>query len=134
MRVAVCGSVAWTDRETIIRELDRLLADHSTIAVLTGMADGADAIARDWAIDHDVELVAACLDPGEYPGPMHAYNEWLIELGPDLVVAFKDGADPTARQRGHEPGTEHLMRLAAEAGIAVHLIAGRPDDVRPSGT
>ena len=118
MRVAVCGAVGWTDAATIERALDELLAEHGDLVVLTGMADGADRIARRWARRNGRPLWAECLEPGEYPGPMHAYNERLIGHGPDLVLAFKEAFDPAARLRRAEPGTEHLVRLARAAGIA----------------
>ena len=128
MRVAVCGGVGWTDTATLCAELDRLLAVSSgttEMVVLTGMAPGADELARDWAQRNQVELVAECLDAGEYPTPMHDYNEMLIRCQPDIVLAFKDGFDPTALRRGHEPGTEHLVRLARQAQIKVRVLGAR---------
>ena len=89
------------------------------------MADGADAIARNWAATNRVEVSAECLDPGEYPGPMHDYNKKLIGWQPDVVLAFKDGFDPTVRPNGHEPGTEHLVRLAREASIEVRIFGAK---------
>ena len=128
MRVAVCGGVGWTDTTTICAELDRLLAataDAADMVVLTGMATGADEVARDWAQRSQVELVAECLDAGEYPMPMHDYNEKLIGWHPDIVLAFKEGFDPTALRSGHEPGTEHLVRLARQAQIKVRVFGAR---------
>ena len=83
-RVVVAGSTRWTSREPIEQALDylRLLAEQpaGSFRVLTGMADGADAIARAWATDNDVALVAEPLAAGTYPGPMHEYNEWMLSL------------------------------------------------------
>lgn len=120
-RVAVCGSVGWTGVAAIDVVLDGLLVEHGHLVVLTGMADGADAIARTWAERNGVELIAECLTPGPYPGPMHAYNEWLLNSQVDLVLAFKDRFDPMARPNGYEPGTEHLVRRAQERGIEVRV-------------
>lgn len=122
MKVAVCGSVAWTEPGPIDRTLDELLADDGELVVLTGMADGADAIARAWAADRGVELFADCLDAGTYPGPMHAYNERLIAMRPDLVLAFKADFARDAPRHRPEPGTEHLVRLAAERGIETRVV------------
>lgn len=122
MRVAVCGSVAWTAPGPIEAALDELLAnsdDPALLMVLTGMAEGADEIARTWAADRGVTIFAERLDDGPYPGPMHTYNERLIAMRPDLVLAFKAAFDPSAhRCDGRpEPGTEHLVRRAIESGI-----------------
>jgi len=124
LRVAVCGAVGWADVERIESVLSSLLTNNQRIILLTGMADGADLIARNWAINNGVEVHAECLELGEYPGPMHRYNYKLLSWKPDRVIAFKENFDPDARPNGFEPGTEHLVRLAHEAGCVVQIIRG----------
>jgi len=124
-RVLVTGSVDWADRAAIEDVLDDLLARQQEVGgsfrILTGMADGADEIARTWAETHSVALLAEPLEPGEYPGPMHRYNEKMLAWQPQIVLAFKEpiAADWASAECG--AGTEHMCRIAAAAGVTVVL-------------
>ncbi len=117
-RVVVCGGVAWTDAATIHAELERFRGASGAMEIVTGMADGADRIARTWAVDNSVACVAKRLDPGPYPRPMHTYNEQMLAMNPDVVLAFKSNFGDTT-DRIYEPGTEHMVRIAREAGVPV---------------
>ena len=124
-RVIVTGATTWTDA-AMIESVLGALAHHSAVrghglTVLTGMADGADAIARRWALCRGVGLHAEPLDPGEYPGPMHRYNEQLLQLEPDIVVAFKDPFDASWASDTCIAGTEHMCRIAERARLPVYL-------------
>lgn len=121
MIVLVTGSVRWASSELIEAELDALLsqvelAEVGDLTVLTGMADGADAIARQWAERNGVSLRAELLGLGIYPEPMHRYNEEMLSQNPDLVLAFKEGIDLVGNP---DAGTEHMCRIAEAKGITV---------------
>lgn len=124
-RVLITGSTTWADPVPIETMLDALVEDSaeidSSFRVLTGMADGADAIAREWAEARGVNLHAELLEPGLYPGPMHRYNEALLRLAPDVVLAFKEDFDTDWASDGCRNGTEHMCRIAARAGVPVYL-------------
>ncbi len=122
-RVLVTGSVRWADGEMIEQALTELHARHpeGSFRVLTGMAEGADEFARRWAAQNDVPCMAHELDVGEYPRPMHNYNEQLLAWNPDLVLAFKDNFDLEWQSQLCFAGTEHMCRIAAQAGVPVLL-------------
>lgn len=124
LRVAVVGSTTWSDQDQVVATLDGLLAPENRVVVITGMADGADAWARQWAVANGHTLKAEPLETGPYPGPMHRYNELMMRLCPDVVLAFKDEFSPDWRSSSCVAGTEHFCRLAAEAGVPVVLYRG----------
>lgn len=124
-RVLVTGATCWTDRAMIEELLDkyrqRKQVTGGSFRVITGMADGADEFARRWAIANEVALLAEPLESGHYPGPMHAYNDKMLEWSPELVLAFKDNFADDWDDDGRVAGTEHMARIAARAGVPVLL-------------
>lgn len=110
MKVLVCGGRDYTDSETLFRELDRLHAQHHFQTVISGLARGADSLARDWAKIRQIPFVGypAQWDlHGRSAGPMRNI-EMLREGKPDLVVAFPGGR-----------GTQHMTAIASAAGVTV---------------
>jgi len=115
MRVIVCGSRSWTDREKIA---DRLFELPPGSTIVHGAAGGADHIAHQEA-----------QKLGHYPEP-HPYrdfisdtvsakraplerNKYMASLGADLCIAFWDG---------RSTGTMHMVDQADEAGIELDLV------------
>lgn len=124
-RVLVTGSVFWDDYQLI----DAVLTKHAlpaqdkgrSICIITGTAAGADEIARSWARREGIEVFAHDLNEGPYPVPMHRYNEEILALEPDLVLAFKERFDDDWQSEDCIAGTEHMCRIAAQAGVRVLL-------------
>ena len=54
MIACVIGSRTFTDRGRLFADLDRLLADHPDLEVISGGAKGADQLAQQWADSRDV--------------------------------------------------------------------------------
>jgi hypothetical protein len=129
MRVLVCGSRDWTDSDMIWAELDELHSTHLEYGVLAGdeefvvihgAARGADNIAALWASTRDVDVLAFPADWATYgksAGPRRNHH-MLIAGRPELVLAFKDNFG--ARTNG---GTEHMVRIARDAGILVSILS-----------
>lgn len=134
MRVIVCGSRKWTDREAIASRLAEL---PSTAIVVHGGAGGADSIAGQeaeklgflvephrakWA-EHDREGLTAvpcnCGPKSNHcPRAGHRRNEQMAELGADLCIAFWDG---------FSRGTADMVDRAEAHGIPLDLYCeGRP--------
>lgn len=116
MRVIVCGSRAWTDREAIANRLSDL-PPGSTI--VHGAARGADRIAgqEGQKLGHLIEEHSA---EWETHGKRAGYlrNAHMASLGADLCIAFWDG---------RSKGTQHMVDLAEDAGIPLELVVdGRP--------
>ena len=124
-RVLVTGATCWTDRAMIEELLDTFLAQKretgGSFRVITGMADGADEFARRWALANEVPLLAEPLEPGRYPGPMHAYNDQMLAWAPELVLAFKQNFADDWDEDSRAAGTEHMARIAARGGVPVLL-------------
>lgn len=126
IRVIVCGSRDWTDYGTIEGYLDALARANPShgITVVHGAARGADALAGQAA--RNLGMVeephpADWAGRGRSAGPER--NRLMLDLGADLVVAFKAGFDGTM-SRG---GTEHMVRIAMAAGVRTIVL---PVDTR----
>lgn len=144
VRIVVTGSVGWIDRSLLEQVLDDYRArsrEHGgSFRIITGMAEGADQIARNWAGANGVTIVAEPLQTGEYPGPMHDYNERMLRWRPDLVLAFKESFGEDWASPACVAGTEHMCRIAMEHNVPVLVNATRwltgaavgPISARPS--
>lgn len=137
MRVIVTGSRLWRHRRVLHRVLDELepavtfLGHGGQRTKVTSVVDvpptreeyiGADWFAGQWAIERSVPFLEVPADwrtYGRAAGPIRN-QELLSAVAPQRVVAFKEDFDPQMR-RG---GTEHMVRIALEAGVPVTLIRG----------
>jgi len=111
VRVIVCGSRRWRDRDAISNRLFDL-AVGSTI--VHGNAAGADKIAH-----QEAQKLGMLVEPhpadwkryGKGAGPIR--NRLMAELGADLCLAFlKDNSS----------GTRDMIQRAREHGIPVEVI------------
>lgn len=123
MKVLICGSRRWTDREAIQKVIDGL--DPGT-TVIHGAATGADSIAGELAGACGLGVLAfpagwdehgECHCPPTLPycraaGPRR--NRQMLEEGkPDRVVAF-----PLSGSKG----TADMIRQARGRGIPVEVL------------
>jgi hypothetical protein len=118
VRVIVCGSRHWHDRDRISDYLYDLVIKHGgDITIVHGGAKGADRIAHQ-------EARKAGLLVEEHPPAYDIHsakraplirNEQMAALGADLCVAFWDG---------RSTGTAHMMTQARERGIPVEVVTG----------
>lgn len=114
MRVAFTGGRAFRDSARVrdaIMDLAEGAGGGGRLQVIVGDAAGADHLVRRWCralhIPHRV-YEARWVEYGRAAGPLR--NQQMIEVGPDLVVAFPGGA-----------GTADMLRRAEPAGIAVRM-------------
>ena len=110
MRVLVCGGRDFADQACVYRVLDHLHARQPFAVLIEGGATGADALARQWAVDRGVpnQTFRAEWDKhGPAAGPLRNAR-MLAEGAPDLVVAFT-GSN----------GTANMVRQARAAGVRV---------------
>jgi hypothetical protein len=85
--------------------------------VIHGNASGADNLADTWAREHGVQRVIVPADwntLGKSAGMIR--NRRMLELQPDIVVAFPGGR-----------GTEGMVRIANEGGVEVHRVATKDE-------
>jgi len=112
MRVIVCGSRRWRDREAIV---DRLFDLPSDSVVVHGNAAGADRIAH-----QEAQKLGLLVEPhaaewgslGKRAGLVR--NTLMASLGADLCIAFWDG---------RSTGTAHMIEQARSRGIPVEIVS-----------
>lgn len=117
MRVIVCGSREWTDREAIANRLFDLPVD--SVIVHGDCPRGADRLAGQEAEKLGL-LVEKHPADWAYYGKRAGFirNERMARIGADLCLAFWDG---------HSSGTAMMVDLAELHGIPVELYTeGRP--------
>lgn len=117
MKLLVCGGRKYADKEWLFRFLSRTIHQEENAGrlsraplVIHGDAwTGADRLADEWAVQHWIQPVrcpALWNELGRRAGILR--NITMLELKPDLVVAFPGGR-----------GTAHMVRIAKAAGIRV---------------
>lgn len=107
--VVVCGSRTWTDRAAINARVAELPPGS---IVIQGEADGADRIAKHAAALANLHCcgMPAMWRNGRGAGP--ARNRAMLDLRPDLVIAF---------QRNNSRGTQHTIDEARRRGVPVEV-------------
>ena len=111
MRVIVCGSRRWHDRDRITTALADLPGES---VIVHGNAAGADRIAH-----QEAQKLGLLVEPhpaewdvyGKAAGPVR--NQKMAALGADLCIAFWDG---------RSKGTAHMMKEAEARGIPVDVV------------
>lgn len=111
MRVLICGGRDYNDYRSMGIVLEDVIRGWGTITtVIHGGARGADALAGQWAREHNIPSVvfpAEWEKHGRAAGPIRN-EEMLREGDPDLVVAFPGGR-----------GTADMVRRSRNAGKPV---------------
>lgn len=110
MRVIVCGSRRWRDRDAIVNRLFDLPVDS---VIVHGGAQGADRIAQQEAQKLGFLIEEHRAEWGTYgkrAGLLR--NTHMASLGADLCIAFWDG---------RSTGTQHMIEQAKAYGIPVEI-------------
>jgi hypothetical protein len=121
--VLCCGDRAWTDRETIARELAAL--GPGTV-VVHGACRGADMLSDSVAsvLGYGRRSFPAKWDEhGRAAGPIR--NRHMVKANPDieLVLAFHNNISASR-------GTADMVSVARKVGIPVRIVISQP--VAPS--
>lgn len=109
MIIVVTGSRGWTDKERI---RERLLALNPEL-VIQGGAGGADRLTQEVCMEEKIPC-------GTYRAKWREYgkaaglirNGWMLDIGPDLVLAFWDGLSP---------GTKAMINETNRRGIPIEV-------------
>ena len=107
--VLVTGGRGFRDKERLTTVLDLLSRAHPNVFIIQGGAPGADALAAGWAFYRGfpaAQVDALWETHGRAAGPIR--NGWMLDLQPDLVLAFPGGT-----------GTADMVRQAKKAGVEV---------------
>jgi hypothetical protein len=110
MIVLVCGGRAYTDTEIFRRIMDIYHREYNFTKVIHGGAQGADFMAKMWAVNNGIpeqEFKANWGKYGRSAGPIR--NQKMINEGkPKLVIAFPGGS-----------GTVDMIKRAKTSRIEV---------------
>lgn len=117
MKVLVCGSRNWEDRQRIKDILDIYHERFLFTALIEGEALGVDGMARDWAIDRHIPTFRFPAHWGLFgksAGPIR--NQQMLDVGqPDFVIAFHENIETSK-------GTADMVRRAKKAGIDTLIV------------
>lgn len=114
MRVLVCGSRTWSDRDLIMKELSKLPKDT---VIIEGEARGADSLAASVAEELGFAIMRFPADWDRY-GKRAGWlrnQQMLTEGNPDRVIAFTDDLQKSI-------GTNNMVTLSRRAQKPVDVI------------
>lgn len=112
-RILLCGSRDWTDLNALNRVLDHVGPDV-TIVHGTGVTE-LEALLAEETAKRGLPTVAVPVEWSKYgDNARNVRNRHMLGMGIDQVIAF--------RLDGPSPGTDHLIQLATEVGIPVHVV------------
>lgn len=120
MRLLVCGSRSFQDRNLMEITLNALHSEHSFAALIHGACQGADLLAASWAFRNGLRVMPYVPEwrlHGKAAGAVRNIR-MLREGNPGLVVAFVDR--PLAESRG----TADLVGRAERIGVPVIVRRG----------
>lgn len=109
MKVLVCGGRNYTNAD----QLDQVLSQLTITMVIHGGARGADTLAGTWAQENGIAEVIVPAQWGLGRGAGILRNGWMLQLEPQLVVAFPGGT-----------GTANMIMQARRDGIDVYDVNG----------
>ena len=115
MKILVCGSRTWINRDVIREKLSDFTGD---VTVIHGGARGADSIAAEVSCDYGFEVITFYANWekwGRFAGVIR--NLQMLEENPDLVIAFWDGVSR---------GTAHTIKEAKKRKIPVNIVRSKP--------
>lgn len=119
MRLLVCGSRTWANRDYLCGVLDGIHASQEVSTLIEGEAHGADVMAAAWARSHRIAVVPFTADwsqHGRAAGIIR--NNAMLKLGrPELVVAFHPDIQ-------HSKGTGDMVTRARAAGVECWIFTG----------
>ena len=119
----VCGGRDFANRFYLELHLDAQLGlaecmgRRLPVRIVEGGASGADQMAREWAAARGVPCTTVEADwkmHGRGAGPIR--NQKMLDMKPDLVIAFPGGN-----------GTADMVRRAEKAGVTVVDLRAEPE-------
>ena len=111
MKLTVTGSRNWKDKQTIYNELDKINPDM----IIEGGSYGADAIAKQWAIDNNKSRLTVRPVDSTRKQDYILRNHKMVEIA-DKVIAFWDGKSK---------GTKHTIDKARKDGKLLKIVKNK---------
>ena len=113
MKVIIAGSRGFSDFQLLYAKCEEILANVDEVEIVSGTARGADKLGEHYASlkGHSVIQFPADWDKhGRASG--YIRNKEMADYS-DCLIAFWDG---------ESRGTKHMIDLATERGLSVHII------------
>ena len=113
MKVIIAGSRDFSDFQLLYAKCEEVLANVNKAEIVSGTARGADRLGEHYASlkGHSVRQFPADWDKhGKAAG--YVRNKEMADYA-DCLIAFWDG---------ESRGTKHMIDLATEKGLSVHII------------
>ena len=116
LRILVCGSRYWTNRNRIMRELQNI-GTSNIVCLIEGGAVGADSLGRSCGEELGIAILSFPADWKKYGSAAGTIrNSQMIREGkPDMVLAFH-------KDLRESVGTAHMVRIARAEDIMVKVI------------
>lgn len=114
-KLIVAGGRDFNDYALLSKELMRVAIDHyddKAVSIVSGMTNGADSLAVDFAREHDVELYA-------FPADWDTHGKRAGILRNEKMGRFADGL--LAFWDGQSRGTAHMIQFMERLGKPVHI-------------
>lgn len=113
MKTIIAGSRGFTNYQFLQTECDRILSSEEEVEIVSGGAKGADKMGEHYAKQKDFALTVFPADWDKF-GKSAGYirNKQMAQYA-DTLIAFWDG---------ESRGTKHMIDLAEEMGLTVHII------------
>ena len=123
MRVLVCGSRTFSDKEYLFKCLDEIKSRFIFDVLIEGEASGADSLAREWAELNHIPVLKFPANwklYGRAAGPTR--NRQMIKEGkPDAVIAFLD------KPLSESKGTKNMLTQSKKASLIIEIRELRVD-------
>ena len=113
MKVIIAGSRGFSDFQLLYAKCEEILANVDEVEIVSGTARGADKLGEHYASlkGHSVRQFTPDWDKqGKAAG--YIRNKEMADYA-DCLIAFWDG---------ESKGTKHMIDLATEKGLSVHVI------------
>lgn len=108
-RAIVCGDQYFKDKKRLFASLDMLHDLYGFTSITHGAATGADSLAGEWARSRGVNEQRVPADWSRFGRTAGFWrNCKMLDMRPDLVVAFPGGTD-----------TQNMINLAENEGVKV---------------
>ena len=117
-RVVICGGRDFDDRKLCFEALDSILAGEDEVEVVSGHANGADALGEEYARANGLEITVFKPDWKRYgKGAGLVRNRQMVDYAREtdgLVVAFWDG---------ESRGTKSTIDYSRKCGLETRIVS-----------
>lgn len=113
-RVIVAGGRDFNDYMQLEQVLDKFLADKPEAKIISGMAEGADTLAIQYADKHKLTKILFPANWKRHPRRAgFLRNEDMLTIGTHLVAFWN----------GKSHGTQHMIEITKAKGIPVTVVS-----------